>query len=556
MGPKPGILAMRKPILITIALAAAFTACWGSLERSDRMDARDRAADRVASYAPGTNLRAESRPAAAVGLAVAARERAPSDFPPIRPADVTPAMILRTGQANIEVDSLEPAVALVRQLARQLGGYVANTALQTGRGQLRSATIEVKVPANRFDEGLGGLAPIGKLESVNVSAEDVGEEFTDATARMANARRLETRLIELIATRTGKLKDVLDVEQELARGREEIDRYEGRLSCGLAAALAAVAPAARAQGGTRSRQTEIVTAAARLAPAVVSVNVLRRERRVAADPFDLFFMPRGYEQTVEGYGSGFIVSPDGLVITNQHVTQGAEQIVVTARDGRDFPAKILGEDPLTDIAVLKIDGGSLPVAPLGKSTDLQIGEWLVAAGNPFAYLLGNTEPTVTAGVVSAVGRNLLPSEGQSGVYVGMIQTDAAINPGNSGGPLANALGEVVGVNSNILTPSGGSVGVGFAIPIERAVRVADELRRFGTVRRAWVGLDVAGAEDLRGWERVGGLRVTLVAENGPAARAGIAEGDVLLVARGHRLRTFLDWEAVLLDTGPGDTLTV
>jgi len=284
--------------------------------------------------------------------------------------------------------------------------------------------------------------------------------------------------------------------------------------------------------------------------------VLRRERRLPADPFDQFFMPRGAEQIVEGYGSGFVVSSDGVVITNQHVSQGAEQIVITTRDGRDFPAKLLGEDPLTDIAVLKVSGSDLPVAPLGKSTDLQIGEWVVAVGNPFAYLLGNTEPTVTAGVVSAVGRNLLPSEGQAGIYVGMIQTDAAINPGNSGGPLANALGEVVGVNSNILTPSGGSVGVGFAIPIERAVRVADELRRFGTVRRAWVGLDVAGAEDLRGWKRVGGLRVTQVAANGPAARAGIAEGDVLLVARGHRLRTFLDWEAVLLDTGPGDTLTV
>jgi len=205
------------------------TACLGRLERSDRTDARDSAANRVAGYAPGTNLRAESRPAAAVGLAVAARERAPSDFPPIRPADVTPAMIIRAGQANIEVDSLEPAVTLVRKLAHQLGGYVANTAMQTGRGQLRSATLEVKIPAARFDEALGGLAPIGKLESVNVSAEDVGEEFTDATARMANARRLENRLIELIATRTGKLKDVLDVEQELARVREEIERYEGRL---------------------------------------------------------------------------------------------------------------------------------------------------------------------------------------------------------------------------------------------------------------------------------------------------------------------------------------
>jgi len=306
----------------------------------------------------------------------------------------------------------------------------------------------------------------------------------------------------------------------------------------------------------KSRRTAIVSAAARLAPAVVSVNVLRRERQLPQDPFDLFFMPRGSEQVVEGYGSGFIISPDGVVITNQHVTQGAEQIVVTTRDGRDLPAKILGEDPLTDIAVLKVEGSGLPTAPIGNSSDLLIGEWVVAVGNPFAYLLGNAEPTVTAGVVSAVGRNLLPSQGQSGIYVGMIQTDAPINPGNSGGPLANALGEVVGVNSSIFTSSGGSVGIGFAIPIERALRVADELRRYGKVRRAWVGLDVAGAEDLRGWKRVGGLRVTQVAAGGPAGRAGVVVGDVLVSARGRRLRTFLDWEAVMLDTGPGDTLTV
>jgi len=320
--------------------------------------------------------------------------------------------------------------------------------------------------------------------------------------------------------------------------------------------LSAATSPALAQDVARSRQTAIVTAASRLAPAVVSVNVLRRERRMPQDPFEQFFTPRGAEQVVEGYGSGFIISPDGVVITNQHVTQGAEQIVVTTRDGRDFPAKIQGEDPLTDIAVLKVEATSLPTAPLGKSTDLMIGEWVVAVGNPFAYLLGNTEPTVTAGVVSAVGRNLLPSEGQPGIYVGMIQTDAPINPGNSGGPLANALGEVVGVNSSIFTSSGGSVGIGFAIPIERALRVADELRRFGKVRRAWVGLDVAGAEDLRGWKRAGGLRVTQVAPGGPAGRATIVAGDVLVNARGRRLRTFLDWEAVMLDTGPGDTLTV
>jgi len=328
------------------------------------------------------------------------------------------------------------------------------------------------------------------------------------------------------------------------------------LYVGASIATVAAMPHSAAQDLGRSRQTAIVTAASRLAPAVVSVNVLRRERRLPQDPFDLFFMPRGAEQLVEGYGSGFIISPDGVVITNQHVTQGAEQIVVTTRDGRDFPAKIQGEDPLTDIAVLKVDGTALPTAPLGKSTDLMIGEWVVAVGNPFAYLLGNSEPTVTAGVVSAVGRNLLPSQGQSGIYVGMIQTDAPINPGNSGGPLANALGEVVGVNSSIFTSSGGSVGIGFAIPIERALRVADELRRFGKVRRAWVGLDVAGAEDLRGWKRAGGLGVTQVAPGGPAGRAGLVAGDVLVSARGRRLRTFLDWEAVMLDTGPGDTLTV
>src|SRR6266568_3267203 len=276
------------------------------------------------------------------------------------------------------------------------------------------------------------------------------------------------------------------------------------LLLGASVATVALTPHLAGQDLAKTRQTAIVTAASRLAPAVVSVNVLRRERRLPQDPFEQFFTPRGAEQVVEGYGSGFLISPEGVVITNQHVTQGAEQIVVTTRDGRDFPAKIQGEDPLTDIAVLKVDATGLPTAPLGKSTDLMIGEWVVAVGNPFAYLLGNTEPTVTAGVVSAVGRNLLPSEGQPGICVGMIQTDAPINPGNSGGPLANAVGEVVGVNSSIFTSSGGSVGIGFAIPIERALRVADELRRFGKVRRAWVGLDVAGAEDLRGWKRAGG----------------------------------------------------
>ena len=304
------------------------------------------------------------------------------------------------------------------------------------------------------------------------------------------------------------------------------------------------------------RRSAIVDAAARVSPAVVSVNVIRRQRQTARRSAFDFFMPREYERLVEGVGSGFLISEDGVVITNQHVTQGAEQIVVTARDGTDYPATLLGEDPLTDIAVLKIDGRDLPTTPIGSARDLTIGEWVVAIGNPYAYLLGNSEPTVTAGVVSAVGRNLLPSQDQPGVYVDMIQTDAAINPGNSGGPLVNVLGEVVGVNSSIFTSSGGSVGIGFAIPIERALRVAGELQQYGSVRRAWVGLDVTGSDNLRAWKEIGGLAVANVASSSPADDAGLRREDVLVSARGRPLRTFLDWEAVKLDISPGDSMTV
>ena len=318
----------------------------------------------------------------------------------------------------------------------------------------------------------------------------------------------------------------------------------------------ALPPPTPADSLFRSRRTAIVSAAARVAPATVSVNVTRRQRPRARDPWDFFFIPREYERLVQRLGSGFIISPDGLVITNQHVTAGAEEIIVTTRDGTDYEATLLGEDPLTDIAVLRIEGKNLPTAPIGVSTDLAIGEWVIAIGNPYGYLLGDAEPTVTAGVVSGVGRNLLPSGEAGGVYVGMIQTDASINPGNSGGPLVNALGEVVGVNSSILTESGGSVGIGFAIPIERAVRVARELEAHGEIQRAWIGLSVVGADRLRDWKRRGGLEVTAVAEGGPAHDAGLRRGDVLLSAAGRPVRTFLDWEAVKLDVGPGDRLAL
>ncbi|MFQ5551033.1 MAG: S1C family serine protease, partial [Gemmatimonadales bacterium] len=313
--------------------------------------------------------------------------------------------------------------------------------------------------------------------------------------------------------------------------------------------------ARRDQGLDESRRTAIVRAAELVSSAVVSVNVTRREQ-VTSSAFDSFFMPRRYERMVQAFGSGFIVSRQGIVITNQHVTSGAEEIVVTTRDGTDYEATLLGEDPLTDIAVLRIDGDNLPTVALGVSSDLQIGEWVVAFGNPYAYLLGDAQPTVTAGVVSAVNRNLLPSGDEAGIYVGMIQTDAAINPGNSGGPLTNALGEVVGVNSSIFSNTGGSVGIGFAIPIERAIRVANELQMFGAVRRAWTGLVVSNEEDLRGWKESGGLAVTSVAPESPADLGGIRRGDVLVAANGNAMRTFLDWEAAKLDIGVGDSLSV
>jgi serine protease Do len=304
-----------------------------------------------------------------------------------------------------------------------------------------------------------------------------------------------------------------------------------------------------------SRRTALVAAADRVSPAVVSINVTSRQQAAPRSPWDFFFVPEG-ARVVQGYGTGFIIRASGIIVTNQHVVANAERVVVTLPDGSDLPATVLGEDPVTDIAVLRVRRENLPTVTLGRSTDLMIGEWVVALGNPYAYLLGNAEPSVTVGVVSATGRNILPGGDQTGLYLDMIQTDAAINPGNSGGPLTNALGEVVGVNSSIFSSSGGSVGLGFAIPIERAVRVADEIIKSGTVRRAWVGLEVEGANAMREWKSQGGVVLASVAPDGPSARAGLRVGDVLVEANGRRLRNYLDWEAVKLDLHVGDAVEV
>jgi len=326
---------------------------------------------------------------------------------------------------------------------------------------------------------------------------------------------------------------------------------------GVIGALLAALPLSSVAAQTSldaSRRTAIVSAVERLAPAVVSISVAARQRVAVRSSWADMFVPRYASQLVRGSGTGFLVRSDGTIITNHHVVAGADQITVTLSDGTQMPATLVGSDPVADIAVIKVKGSGLPTVPLGKSSELMVGEWVIALGNPYADYLGNTAPTVTAGVVSATGRNILPSEGQAGLYLDMIQTDAAINPGNSGGPLANGLGQVVGVNSSILSTSGGSIGLGFAIPIERALRVADLLLASGSVRRAWTGLDVGQPRNFEDWRASNGLVVASVAPGGPAEKAGVQRQDILVSANGRTLHNHLDWESVKLDLAVGDTI--
>lgn len=303
-----------------------------------------------------------------------------------------------------------------------------------------------------------------------------------------------------------------------------------------------------------SRRTAIVEAASRAAPAVVSVNVISTQQVQPTDFFGSFFLGPQSRRT-SGLGSGFVISADGVILTNDHVVRGADRIKVTLSDGRDLDAQLVGTDPVTDVAVIRVEASGLPVAPLGTSEGLLIGEWVVAIGNPFGNMFSNTEPTVTTGVVSAVGRHIIPNGADQGFYLGMIQTDASINPGNSGGPLVNVLGEVVGINSSIFSRSGGSEGLGFAIPIDRALRVAKDLLDYHEVRRAWLGFDVE-PEQADDFGRTHGVRIARVAEGSPAGAAGLRAGTRLLEAGGHRLSAPLDFENVLLDLRAGDEIAI
>ena len=282
---------------------------------------------------------------------------------------------------------------------------------------------------------------------------------------------------------------------------------------------------AAAQTPQSARRTPLVSVVEKISPAVVNISAQSTVRE--ADPFfGLFGL--GAERQAQSLGSGFIVDRNGIVVTNAHVVEGASRVTVTLLDGRELQADLLGSDRDADIAVLKVKATNLPALPLGRSSDLMIGETVIAIGNPFG--LSNT---VTTGVLSAVGRTI-PSERGERLFTDFLQTDASINPGNSGGPLVNVGGDVIGINSAIIS---GATGIGFAIPADRARRVVDDLLRFGELQPLWSGARLLTLDpELARRSGIAVKRGALVFKiypDSPATAAGLQEKDVILSAGGH-----------------------
>lgn len=320
----------------------------------------------------------------------------------------------------------------------------------------------------------------------------------------------------------------------------------------------------------RSRETAITRAVREVSPAVVSINVLEVQRIRYRDPFADFFSdpiwefffggPRSriIERQIQAIGSGFVISPNGYIVTNDHVVGNATKITVSFPDGHALDAERVGSDPVTDIALLKVTPDQpLPYLRFSRSEPI-VGEWVVALGNPYG-LFEAAPPTVTVGVVSAVGRNLPAQNGR--LYRDMIQTDAAINQGNSGGPLVNALGEVIGMNAAIYTETGGSVGIGFAIPADKIQRIVAELKEKGYVDRSYyTGLYVRDltpriAQAL-GLSEARGAFVTDVDPGSPADEAGLRPYDVIVSFGGRSIANSDDLRAQLFDFRPGDRVQV
>ncbi len=327
------------------------------------------------------------------------------------------------------------------------------------------------------------------------------------------------------------------------------------------------APAAADEIG-RSRQTAITRAVQVVTPAVVSVNVIEVQKVQVRDPFsDPFFeqffgrrRAQVYERQVQGVGSGFIISPDGYIVTNDHVAGNATKITVALPDGAQLAARLVGTDPATDIALLKVDPERpLPYLAFAGAEPPLPGEWVIALGNPFG-LFEAAQPSVTVGVVSATGRDL-QSQAGGPIYRDMIQTDAAINRGNSGGPLVNALGEVIGVNSAIYSESGGSIGIGFAVPADKAARIVEELKKSGSIDRSYyTGLHVRDmnaqiARALR-LEQATGAFVRDVDAGSPGDEAGLMPYDVIVSIEGRPVAGSADYVARIYDFRTGDTVRI
>jgi serine protease Do len=316
---------------------------------------------------------------------------------------------------------------------------------------------------------------------------------------------------------------------------------------------------------SNSRRNAITHTVALVSPAVVGINVteLRQYRYRTPwgdDPFfRQFFGDQIYTQPVQELGSGFIISNDGYILTNDHVAGNAKEITVTLTSGDKYKAELVGTDRVSDIALLKIDGKNFPFIRLGNSDDVIIGEWAIAFGNPFGLFDISDKPTVTVGVVSATRMTLRVEENR--VYRNMIQTDAAINPGNSGGPLVNSLGEVIGVNSAIYTPNQGSIGLGFAIPVNRVKSIMAELKRSGKVKRDfWTGLEVQSIDErvarYFGLAKAEGVIVSDITKGSPAEKAGFRVGDIIERVNGEKVPDDGALIALVDEAKEGDVLAV
>lgn len=311
----------------------------------------------------------------------------------------------------------------------------------------------------------------------------------------------------------------------------------------------------------QGRRNAVVQVAEKVSPAIVSITVKRSQVVAYRDPFFDFFGPEYRKREFSSLGSGVIVSDKGFIMTNAHVlgmtAQGEqgriEELSVTLPDGRRFPAELVGADGDIDLAVLRIEGKNLPVAALQEKADNLIGEWVVAIGNPYGYLIGDSKPTVTVGVISAVGRTF---SSQSGIhYHNMIQTDASINPGNSGGALVNTEGKVIGINSFIFTGGGqtqGSIGLGFALPIQKAKLVMDELVRYGYIRQFTTGLYTDPYAEIP----VPGMLITQVERDSPADKAGLRRGDIIVRTAGRDIRNFRDLQDIFKLFQVGESVEV